>query len=361
MRLHLLGLAHLPTSRMYLPCAYTQKIIRLAWMLKQEGFDVVFYGGELSEVEAAESVCVLTEAERLEVYGDYDWRSGFFKHDPKDKAHQTFNANAVREIKARLTGQDVLLCTMGNYQRPIVEALGQAVQAVEPGIGYEGVFTRFRVFESYAWMHHVYGLLAQKDGGWYDAVVPNAYAPEEFPVPDASVVQEHLLFIGRLIERKGLRLAAQVAHRNGRRLQVVGQGNLDDFHLEKHLLDNIDRIGTVTDPVKRAELYCSAHAVIAPTYYIGPFEGVVVESQFCGTPVITTDWGAFSETVEEGVTGFRCRTMKEFDRAVDSVQALSSQAIRERAIRLYSTAEVAKQYGRYFRRIEDLWGAGFYA
>src|SRR4051812_44031363 len=70
-RFHLLGLAHLPTHRDCSPCAYTQKTVKLARMLKSLGHQVVFYGGEGSEVECDEFVPVVTAADRLACYGDY--------------------------------------------------------------------------------------------------------------------------------------------------------------------------------------------------------------------------------------------------------------------------------------------------
>jgi hypothetical protein len=52
---------------------------------------------------------------------------------------------------------------MGRYQKPIADAL-RNIWVVEPGIGYEGVFSQFRAFESYAWMHFIYGMTGQHDG-----------------------------------------------------------------------------------------------------------------------------------------------------------------------------------------------------
>jgi glycosyltransferase involved in cell wall biosynthesis len=87
---------------------------------------------------------------------------------------------------------------------------------------------------------------------------------------------------------------------------------------------------------------------------------VNIESQACGTPVITTDWGAFTETVVEGVTGFRCRNVEEFILATQNVKNLDRNAIRQRAISLYSVDVIAKKYEYYFRRLETLWGDGWY-
>ena len=38
-----------------------------------------------------------------------------------------------------------------------------------------------------------------------------------------------------------------------------------------------------------------------------------------GTPVIATNWGVFPETVIHGLTGWRCRTLEEFEWAAQNV------------------------------------------
>jgi hypothetical protein len=54
---------------------------------------------------------------------------------------------------------------------------------VELGIGYEGSFAKYRVFESYAWMHYTYGKIDQSDNGrFFDCVIPNYFNTEEFPL-----------------------------------------------------------------------------------------------------------------------------------------------------------------------------------
>jgi glycosyltransferase involved in cell wall biosynthesis len=356
-RFHLLGLAHLPTSRSYQSCAYTQKVVKLSKMLMSLGHTVILYGTEESDAEATELVIVSGKATRVKCYGEYDWHREFFKHDPKDEAHQEFNNGAIREILLRKEPQDILLCPMGNFDKPIADAVG--LKTVESGVGYDGIFAQHRVWESYVWMHHVYGMMKQENGIWFDRVIPNYFELSDFPYDGPPRKYGYYLYIGRLISRKGLGTAIEAVKKMGVPLIVAGQGhleNVDGFDFSHEKLVNY--VGTV-DAKQRFELMSHAKAVFCPTYYIGPFEGVAVEAQLCGTPVITTDWGAFVETVSQGVSGFRCRTLGEFEWAARHCDELSPYRIRKWAER-YSTDVVKYEYQQYFEDLQTLWKTGWY-
>lgn len=357
LRFHLLGLAHLATNKTNSACAYTQKIVKLARMLKNFGHQVFFYGVEGSDLECDELIQVSTQDILEKTYGKYDKAKEFFKHHPQDLAHQTFNANAIKEILARKEDQDFLLCPMGNYQQPIAQAVN--LMTVESGIGYTGVFSQFRVFESYAWMHYVYGLLKQDDGGWYDAVIPNYFDVADFPFEEKK--EDYLLYFGRIIWRKGVQVASDVAKATGNLLYVVGQGSLDNpqeglaLGREKHI-----KYMPAVGPEERAKLLGKAKAVLMPTFYLEPFGGVNVEAQLCGTPVITSDWGAFPETVLHGITGYRCRVFEEFCWAVKNIHRIRPAACRAWAEKNYSLERVGQMYEEYFQRVHRIFGRGWY-
>jgi glycosyltransferase involved in cell wall biosynthesis len=357
LRFHLLGLAHLETNKDNSSCAYTQKIVKLAKMIKEYGHTIYFYGVEGSDVTCDEFIQVSTQEVLKKTYGDYDRSKNFFKHDPTDMAHRTFNMNAILAINENKQNQDILLCPMGNYQQPIADAVN--LLTVESGIGYTGVFSTHRIFESYAWMHHVYGLLHQDDGCWYDAVIPNYFEINDFPYQPKK--QDYLLYFGRIINRKGVQVASDVAKATGNQLYIVGQGSLDNeeeglfLEKEKHIVYH-----PAVGPKERAELLGNAKAVLMPTFYLEPFGGVNVEAQLCGTPVITSDWGAFPETVLHGITGYRCRVFEEFCWAVKNIHNIKPKDCRDWSENNYSMERIGKMYEEYFQRVHRLFGKGWY-
>lgn len=357
LRFHLLGLAHLETHKRNSSCAYTQKIIKLAKMIKDYGHTIYFYGVEGSEVLCDTFIQVSTQEILKKTYGDYDRSTCFYQQDPNDYAHQYFNRNAIAAILENKQERDILLCPMGIYQKSIADAV--QLLTIEPGIGYTGVFSSNRVFESYAWMHYIYGLLNIEDGVWGDAVIPNFFDPADFPFQPNK--QDYLIYFGRIISRKGVSVASEIAKATGNQLYIVGQGSLDNSNeglalsAEKHILYQ-----PAVGAAKRAELLGNAKAVLMPTYYLEPFGGVNVEAQLCGTPVITTDWGAFPETVLHGVTGYRCRAFEEFCWAVNNISNIRPVDCREWAVKNYSMERVGEMYEEYFQRIYRIFGDGWY-
>lgn len=351
MRFHLLGLAHTVTSREQMCCAYTQKVLKMAHMLTALEHEVIHYGTEGSEVPC-EHVTVVTRQDQIDGYGDYDWRKEFFRFDLNDYVYKIFTDNAAREINRRKRPGDILLVPFGTIQKPLADRVNIPL-TVEMGIGYEGVFADFRVFESYAWMHNVYGK-RREEARFYDCVIPNYFDLNDFHFQEEK--GEYLLYMGRLIQNKGVQIAIDVARITGRKLLVAGQGDLGIFNTTGA---DVTHVGTV-GAEERDELLGKAHAVLVPTIYIEPFGGVAVEAMLCGTPVITTDWGAFPETVLHGITGYRCRTMDDFVWAARNVDKLDKRACRKWAADNYSMERVSKMYNEYFFKLQDLFRDGWY-
>jgi glycosyltransferase involved in cell wall biosynthesis len=284
--------------------------------------------------------------------GDALLRGDAMSFRASDPAWTALNQEAEREIRRRLGGgRGEYLCLLGGQAQAPLAAL--PISVAEYGVGYEGVLpTSFRAFESYAWMATVYGHLmgaAAANGSFYDTVIPNCYDPGEFPAGDGE--GGYLLYLGRLIPRKGVAILDDLGKR-GLPVLVGGSGEWRPQHCAY--------AGSV-GPAERARLLGGARALIAPSLYLEPFGGVVVEAQLCGTPVITTDWGAFPETVLEGVAGYRCRSLADFLDAWVGVGQLDRAAIRERALSRWTATQAKALYTAWFERLDTLWGEGWYA
>jgi glycosyltransferase involved in cell wall biosynthesis len=351
LRFHVVSLPHTHTTDAFSACAFTEKVRKFCIMMRELcGHTVYLYAGAENEAPCDEHVPCLSEPERLAAVGDKHYCLASF--DSALPHWQVFNARAVAAIAQRAQPRD-FICLIGGWSnKPIADALPNML-TVEFGIGYPGTFAKYRVFESYAWMHTLYGAqtkggAAAADGQWYDTVIPGYFERERFPF--ASQKQDYCCFVGRLIERKGYQIAVDVCKAMGMRLLIAGQGEPPDYG---------EYLGVI-GPQERGELMANARACFVPTIYVEPFGNVAVEAMACGTPVITTDWGAFTETVIHGMTGFRCRTFKQFIDAVEAAPTLDPFRIREHAMANYSLEAIAPKYNDYFQRLQTLWDKGWY-
>jgi len=62
-----------------------------------------------------------------------------------------------------------------------------------------------------------------------------------------------------------------------------------------------------------------------------------------------------TETVIDGVTGFRCRTLGEFQTGVRRCSELDPNVIRKSAVDRYSLPVIGDKYETYFNRLLTLW------
>lgn len=347
MRFHMVGLPYTQVTREFSSCALTEKIRKFTKMMKARGHEVIIYAGDRTEANCDELIACISEAERADFVGDRHYTEASW--DISLPTWIRFNSRAAEELAKRAGPRDFICVSGGRVHKTIGDALPDHM-VVEYSVGYRGTFAKYRVFMSYAWMHAIYAAEANNGGSavgrWSDGVIPGFIDVEDFPTRDNR--EGYFLFLGRLVSWKGYDIALEACRRLGLRLILAGPGKAPpgSYH--------VGEVG----PEVRAHLLAGAAAVFMPTTDLEPFGNVAVEAMMCGTPAITTDWGAFTETVIEGFNGFRCRTMDEFVQAARDAVSLDRAAIRKHAIAHYSLEAVGERYERYFERLGKTWDGG---
>lgn len=365
MRFHVISLPHTQTTLEYEACAYTSKQRKLCDMLKSLGHTVYLYASEENEAACDELITIAPKQKQQQWFGNHDFKNSFFniKWQPELPYWKESNSKAIKEITKRIRPGDFICVVAGNCQRAIADKFANNM-TVETGVGYSGVFSKYRVFESYAWMHYIYGLLGTDSGNFYDTVIPNYYEPELYEFRQKK--DDYYLFLGRFMRRKGPGIAAEVTKHIGAKLIMAGQGVIrsEGNRIFGHDVEvegaHIKHVG-FADVKKRSRLLSRAKGVFVSTTYLEPFGGVSIEAMLCGTPVIATDFGAFSENVIHGKTGWRFRTIGEAIWAARHVDDLKPKIIRDYAVNNFGTERIKYLYQAYFEQLRSLQVDGIYS
>lgn len=354
--LHLVGMPHVQSTLDYISDAYGMKLRTMAIMMSKIGYTVNVYASEDYDYDVTgEQVCCITKEKQAEFFGDDDHDKHFYKITwGVDEPHWIhFNANVIGEINKRYKPGDIIGHFSGVCEQKITEAFPDCF-GVEVGIGYTGVYSQYKVFESYSHQHFVMGYLHDDDGKFYDTVIPGYHDKNKFKLAEP---EDYFLYVGRLIPRKGYSIAQEVCEKLGKRLILAGQIDKDE-----EFSGYGEYIGTVNEE-QRSDLMSKAIATFTPSTYIEPFGNVHVESLLSGTPVITTNFGVYTETVQNGFNGQRCDDFQEFINAVKWAETLTmkdKKKIQKHAQSKWSTDVVALQYDKYFQRLQRLQGNGWY-
>lgn len=358
MKLHLLGLPHTVTNAAHSHCAFTGKILRFPEMMRPLGYEIVHYGVDGAETQAHEQVELMTrhEQDRLRGHDGSDHQK-FYSDDATTDSplFREFNRRLRLALRERVTQNDLVLLPFGHGHDAAVADLPCTM--LESGIGYTTLYPRaeFKVFESYAWLHFHQGR-ENRNGKNYEWVVPNYYDIRDWDVelePDDNLI----VFLGRICDLKGLQVVVEVAARRpDLKFVICGQGNPAPYLTSSNIYYRPPLAGRA-----RSALLGSAKALLMPTVFTEPFGGAGVEAQMCGTPVISSSYGGFTETIEDQVTGFRCHTLGDYLAALDRVGELDRSCIAARSRRLYGFDRVGKMYDRVFGMIAGLRGEGWYS
>lgn len=350
--LHLLSIPHTINSNLYSHCAFTGKAYRFPAMMQSGGYNVIEYGNEGSESVANEKVVIL-ESDKFNMLKEL--YSKEFPNEPANMAgslFQEYNRLLPGAMMDKVKPGDIICHPFGKVHEHLGTIFPQAFH-VETGIGYNHTWAPYRIYESYAWWHYHQGK-ENRAGNDYEFVIPNYYDLDEWDVN--TNVGEYLLYFGRLQDDKGLHIVREVAKHTGLKTIICGNGDPTPY-----LSPDIPNL-VYHPPIhgrERSKLLGGARAILMPTRYTEPFGGSGVEAQLCGTPLISSDFGAFSETNPDA--NLRCKTLKDWLYAVNETNnAGIRRTTAELARYKYNMLSLAYMYDDAFKQITDLQGKGWY-
>lgn len=302
------------------PCAITQRTIGLIAALAQLD-RVRVYANAGSESAAHEQVDVLAAPPFVD-----DW---FYKR--------------LDEVYAPAPN-DVVVHTWP--RKPNDTFLSRRTIHIEGGVGYDfPPWGAFRIYESEAWRHFLWGkygsTLSDRQNSW---VISWPFEAADWPA--AELPRLYVSFLARLIPDKGFALLKEVARRMpGTKFKIAGTG-----YAGKGWPPNVELVGPVNGS-DRVDFLSRSIAHLCPTEYVEPLNGSAIEAMLCGTPVLASDWGGFTETVIEDVTGWRCSTVDEYVSALYRTVSIDRAACRRSAIDRFSIETAVPKYRRVLERL----------
>jgi len=165
----------------------------------------------------------------------------------------------------------------------------------------------------------------------------------------------YLAFLGRISPEKRPDRAIEIARALEMPLKIAAKVDAIDKDYFEHVVKPhlshplIEFVGEVGDRDKD-EFLGNAYAYLFPIDWPEPFGLTMVEAMACGTPVVATNCGSVPEVVENGVSGFICRSLREMIDSVAAARRLDRAGCRAYAEARFSAIAMADGYERIYRQ-----------
>lgn len=178
--------------------------------------------------------------------------------------------------------------------------------------------------------------------------------PEEFEFNDRP--HDYLAFLGRIHPQKGPVHAIKLALKTGQKLVIAAKIDPDNVgYYKKQVRPLIDGkqivfIGEVGHDEK-VRLLKNARALLSPLQWDEPFGITNIEAMACGTPVITLRRGSMAEIIDDGRTGFLCRTPREMAAAIGRIDEIDRAYCRAQVEAGFTARGMAQKYIRVFEEL----------
>lgn len=192
----------------------------------------------------------------------------------------------------------------------------------------------------------------------YVATIYNGVDTEKFAFNGSP--QNYLLWVGELTtvkRKKGILEAIAVAKKTKMRLIVAGKipsvQQKEDFAVFKTRIEpefkkkDIIYVGE-TAQKQLIALYQNAYVLLFPIQWEEPFGLVMIEAMACGTPVIAFRRGSVPEIIVDKKTGFIVETVAEMAKAVQKIDQIDRNAVRNHVERNFSKERMVDGYEKLY-------------
>lgn len=184
--------------------------------------------------------------------------------------------------------------------------------------------------------------------------------------------RERLLWVSRIYEPKGTHRAIEIANTMKTPIDIVGGSFGDDPTYQNKIKKMCEEskyanfVGHVSLKQK-IEFYQNAKCVVLPIIqknfetipvpnweWHEPFGLITPEANACGTPVIVTPNGGFTETMIHGLNGFFANTKEEYIYYIKQIDEIKPSDCRKQAERF----DYKKMGENYIKLIKDIIDGG---